>query len=406
MKSSTSLESELSLRERLAQLGQDLQEGFREVLEALPTEARRTSRLSGLAGVNKVFASRLLTAMKQTDPLAVVDRMPGPEPLRNFLARLGEGQVPRRSLLAARQAVESFDRVISREAGSRSALQTMMSSWVGEAQGEFHSRRRQTAFKAVSELKGAAVDLSLSLAILHPSADPERLDLVWVMHQIGLQRLRPDAPIRLDTRRLSDEGDRRHPEALSGAALEEVLPGDLRAFCPNGPAPIEARQVDGTMNYMLAGEAFGPHQRCDMLLVEINRAEMRRRREDQPGRRSYLYANPVPPARTLVLDVLLHRSLLGPEAPELLVYDTAGSGPKDPNDPLSAFDLLESTEELEHIDLAEGDADLPEYSRYSLLLEAVMLHLDWKPEDFGLWRARLPFPLHSSQVTVAFQPAP
>jgi len=394
------------LRERLLSLGQRLKSSLEAVLEALPTEAQRTGGLSSVAAVNKVFASRFLAALRQDNPLAVIHRLPGPDPLRRFLDGLRPLQLAPQLLLAAQEAVRQFQQLIEEEAGDRSALQTMMSSWLGEARPEFLIRRRQAAFKAVSELKGAAVDLNLSTAILHPAADPHFLDLVWSMTMIGLQRLRPGAQVRLDTRRLSDEGHARKPRTFVGEDLNQVLPGGLDAFCPHGPAPLDVQQVDGTMNYLLAGEQFGPRRRSDLLLVELNRAELRRFRADQPQRRSYIYANPVPPAQELVLDLFLHKSVLDREPPELLLYDTAGVGPRDPNDPLSRFELLEDSEALHYQDAAEGILELPGYAPYPSLVQGIMSRLDWQLQDFHLWRAHVAFPLHSSQVTMAFKPRP
>jgi hypothetical protein len=392
------------LHSRLLELGSRLQSCLQAVVNSLPQEAQRTAGMARHTQANKVFTSRLLKALRQEDGLNVVHHLPGPDPLLKFLDDDGMKEVPERLLIHARDAVRSFQTLIEEEAGNRTSLQTMMSSWLVDTRGEFEQRRRQAAFKAVSELKGSAVDLNLSVAILNPSENPRMMDLVWLMGMIGLQRLRPDAQIRLDTRRISDEGNERHPTTLAGAPLDGMLPAGFEDFCPNGPAPLEAQQVGGTMNYMLAGSQFGPRQRSDMLLIEVNRDELRRIREDDPTRKSYLYANPVPPTQQLVLDVWLHKSLLGAEPPELLIYDTAGSGPKDPNESISHFDLLEVAEELEYHDGNDGVPDIPQYSKYEKLMGEVMDQLEWAIEDFHLWRVNCPYPLHSSQVTIAFRP--
>jgi len=392
------------LRQRLLTLGQELQSALQAVVQRLPPEAQRTTGLSSLGRVNKVFASRLLKALRQEDPMAVVHHLPGPEPLRRFLDGMPQEHLSPRIRQQAKSAVESFQQLIETEAGDRAALQTMMSNWLGDARQEFELRRRQAAYKAISELHGASVDLNLSAAILHPSANEDFLDLVWLMSMIGLQRLRPGAQLRVDTRLMSDEGHQRQPKVFIGEELEQILPEGLGAYCPHGAARIEAEQLQGTMNYFLGGEDFGPHRRSDMLLVEANREELRRYRPEEPNRRSYVYSNPTPPSQGLVLDLFLHKSLLDEEAPELLIYDTAGVGPRDPNDPLCRFDVLEQAEELDYADSAHGFLPVSEYPPYERLLGHVLERLDWNPKEFHLWRARVAYPLHSSQVTVAFKP--
>jgi hypothetical protein len=394
------------LQQRLLELGEALRASLGAVVGGFPPEAARTAGLSRHAGVNKVFASRLLSALRQDDPLAVVHKLPGPEPLRRFLLGLAEDRVDLAVQRQALAAVDAFDRLIEAEAGDRSALQAIMTPWLDEARQEFTLRRRQAAFKAVSELKGAAVDLHLSTVLLHPSEDPAFLDVVWAMALVGVQRLSPGAQVRLDTRRLSDEGQERRTRTLLGEELGALLPGGLEAFCPHGPAALEAREQAGTMNYLLAGDAFGPRSRCDMLIAELNRGELRRFRHDQPDRRSFVYGTPLPPAQDLVLDLLIHKSVLDREPPELLVYDTAGSGPHDPNDPVSAYDLMAVEEEPEHRDLAEGLLPLEAYPRYADWIGALLGRLDWLAADFHQWRVRMAYPLHSSQITLAYKPRP
>lgn len=404
MKTPQTARETADLRAKLRKLGATLQEQLLAVVAALPAEHQRPAGLARFTGTNKVFTSRLLKALQQEDPLSVVHHLPGPDPMLRFLASEGVAPLPDRLLQRARKAVRTFQEIIDQEAGDRASLQTLMSSWIGGAREEFDQRRRQAAFKAISELKGVAVDLDMSMAILHPGSDPRMIDLVWMIGKIGLQRLRPDAQVRLDTRRMSDEGTERQPTAIDGAPLEGQFALDLDRFCPHGRAPLEAKQVGRTMNYLLAGSQFGPKQRCDMLLVELNRNELRRQREDEPSRRTYLYANPIPPSQRLVLDVWIHKSLSGEEAPELLIFETAGSGPKDPNDPINAFDLLESTDTLTHHDAADGIPSLEGYPPYPELMGSVLEELEWAAEEFRCWRVDMPYPLHSSQVTIAFRP--
>ncbi|MGB0953419.1 MAG: hypothetical protein ACPG31_09345 [Planctomycetota bacterium] len=392
-----------NLQNRLVELGKVLQSTLQGVVEALPVEFQRPAGMARHTGTNKVFTSRLLKAIHQEDPLNVVHHLPGPDPIFRFLKSDGVVALPSSLVNRANKATTTFQHIIDQEAGDRASLQTLMSSWIGTAREEFDQRRRQAAFKAVSELKGAAVDLNVSLAILHPGAEEGMMDLVWLMGMIGLQRLRPDAQVRLDTRRMSDEGKERQPTSLDGAPMDGILELDLEGFCPHGRAPLEACQVGGTMNYLLAGNQFGPKQRSDLLLIEVNRNELRRVREDDPNRRTYLYANPIPPSQRLVLDVLLHKSLLDSEPPELLIYDTAGSGPKDPNDPISAFDQMESTDTLRYHDMADGFPEVEGYKQYPALMERVLQELAWKPEEFHLWSVDIAYPLHSSQVSVAFK---
>ena len=80
----------------IAALGEAFVATLEPILAELPSAAAGPVALGKALGLDKVFTSRLLKAVRKShDPLATVHTIPGPEPLGRFLKaarRAGGGQ--------------------------------------------------------------------------------------------------------------------------------------------------------------------------------------------------------------------------------------------------------------------------------------------------------------------------
>lgn len=385
-----------SARERITRLGRDLRASLQALVDAFPAGAGGPQNLAEASGTNKVFTSRLGKALRQTAAEGVVYHLPGPDPLARFVAALGARDVDPLKVAEARAAVAAFERVIREEAGSRSGFNAMVSAWLPDSQEEFELRRRQTVFRATSELKGASAGTTLGTVALHPSADGEQVDVLWVMGQLGLRRLRPGAAVKLATRRMSGKEDARDPQLLASAL-------GLEAFCTAPPAPVLQRRAGRTVHYLLGDSGYGNSSAVDLLVAELNLAEVRRLR---PGdaRLGYVFAEVSTPVERLAFDVLLHDGLFAGGAPELRVYDTTFDGVADPNDEARGVDLLETSDQVRHAGRGVDRLAVDAMPGYRDMLRAVLGHAGWAPEDFTAWTLRSDYPLYGSQYALCFRP--
>lgn len=387
--------------ERLAALGGELQRTLAAVVEALPADASAMQAVRNSAGMNKVFASRLLKALRQADPLAVLYHLPGPEPLRRFLA--GADAAPERRRQAATTAVDAFERLVREETGGRGGLNALISAWLpDEQQGDFAFGRKQDVYRAWSQLKGAAADTSIVTVLLWPSADRSRVDVVCFMGLLGLRRLRPGAVVKLATRRLTREVVQRAPEPHAGFG-NGADPFALHEFCAAPPAPIEPRRTGDTMHYLLGGRAFGLRSSVDMLLAEVNRSELEYgRAPGAPPRLSHVFAEVSTPVRTLLFDLIVHEDLYPGQQPDLFLYDTTFEGCADVNDPARDLDRLDLPESV--VALGPGVAALtaPEMPRYPALVAQIGERLGWNLAAARAFRCRVDYPPYGAQVVLAF----
>jgi len=242
----------------------------------------------------------------------------------------------------ATSLIDEFDELLVMGMGGRSALTSLLSAWSGEVRQEFELRRKQAAWRAISELRGATLDLSVSAVLLRPANVPGRLDVTWIIGLIGLQRLRPGVPIKATTRRLAPEDGERQPRDLDGQILDGVTTGRLDEFCVSPPGRFLIQRRGDLLQYMLDGSSYGPHAAVDLLLAEVNEAEMAASVAAGSGRRGWVYSDSPVPTKKTVLDVFVHEDAYPGAEPELLLYDTTSDGTADVND-LSLIHISEPT---------------------------------------------------------------
>jgi len=393
-----------ALEVRIARTGEDLLEAFRGVLGSVPDQPQGPQALAKRIHIDKVLASRLLKAVRSPDAMSVLHRMPGPEPLRRVLRAASKQGADADLVERAERAVARFEGLIRDDLGDRGALDAIVSAWVPEARREFELRRKQTAYRAMSQLKGAEARAILATVVLHPAADGQTLDIVWINGLIGLHRIRPGAAVKLVTRRIVPEESGRAPFTLSGDRIEEGQLALYDDYCSDPPPRVELHRAGDVIHYTLADGAFGPGAVQDVVTAEVNRGEMRRYVPRETRRKGYVFAEAALPARALQLDAIVHREVYPGSDPTLRLYDTAFEGVADVNDPgreIDQLDLLESVEFLGQGVARIGSSVVPRYTR---MIGDVFARLGWDRSAYRAYRCLIDYPVYGTQVALCFDP--
>lgn len=389
------------LEDRVRDLGRELADALARVSDGLGGPHLGPRKLATLLGTTIVNTSRLLKAITCSDPVAVLAHLPGPEPLRRLLAAARGKGVDTATLAQARAAVERFEALIQEEGGDRGSFDAILSAWLPDQRQRFEARRRQSAFKALSELRGCSADLDTSTILVHPSADPTRVDLACLQGMYGLRRLRPDVVVKFGTRRLAHGDDPRRPTNLDGEpAADGLFSVRLDEFCPVRPGPLEARRYGDDVLYTLGETGFGPQSAVDVVVGEVNRAELPA--EVEPGRLRFFFHLVGTPTRRALLDLFVHRDLLGSGAPELVVYDTTCEGPANVNERVRDVDRIavgEAIESLGHGPDALRGSGVP---RYGELVGTACEKLGWDLGDLRGYRVAMEHPLVGMQICMVF----
>lgn len=401
-----SLSIEPPLERRIARIGESLAVRVSRLVAAVPGNPQGPVSLARAIGVDKVLASRLLRAASNRDPVAVLQMMPGPEPLRRLASAAGKKGVSAELVEELQEAVDQFDDLIRNEAGDRSALDAILSAWLPEARAEFELRRKQAAFRALSQLKGQAAATFLSSVFLHPSVDGEHIDIVWIIALLGLQRLRPGVAVKFATRRVSGENAPRQPRTLDGVPVEGFDGLRLDQFSSSPPAELQVHRVNDVVHYTLAESGFGPRSAADLVFAEANFGELPRYVPSEKKRKRHVFAEVSTPSKLLVFDALVHEDVFSGVDPTLHIYDTAFEGVADVNDPSRDIDRMDLIESIQPLGKGISKFRVTEVPWYSDLLHLVCTKLNWAGERFRAFRCRIDYPIYGSQVAMAFETIP
>lgn len=395
---------ETELESRILAVGGRLRNSIKGLIDPFSVITPGPQALARLLGVDKVLTSRVLKATRSADPIAATHSMPGPEPLRRLIKAAARRGASAGAVAEAGAAIDQFEALIRDRVGDRSQLDAILSAWDPRARREFELRRKQAAFKAMSQLKGAQADAILATVLLHPSSDGKRIDVVWLSGLIGLRRVRPGVRVKLSTRRLSAADGARRPTTLGGTPVDDPDSLVLLPFCSEPAPKLTAQRIGEVVHYTLGGGTFGRDSGIDALFAEVNRAELPRYLPAGSTRKSYFFAEASTNAAVLQFDVLVHRDLYPGPGPALRLYDTSFEGVASVNDPardMDQLDMLESIEPLGESLPRIRSGDVP---RYAELLAHAFGSLGYLGSDFRGYRCRIEYPVYGSQVTMVFQP--
>ena len=391
-----------TLEVRINAAGEDLLKGLATVLGQIPATDAGPQQLAKELGIDKVLASRILKALRAPDPMSVVHRVPGPEPMRRLLKATSKLGVNPEDLSNANSAVDRFESLIRSEIGDRSALDAILSAWVPEARREFEMRRKQAAFRAMSQLKGAQADVYAEAVIFYPSPDNEHIDIVWIKAVIGLHRLRPGVVVKFTSHRQIEDQSGRKTYTLAGDPVDSVSSATLENYCSKPTPSLDVHHAGELMHYTLQENCFGASSSIDLVTCEVNRSEMPRYIPDERNRKAWASSDINIPSKRMQFDVLVHKDLYNRSFPELRIYDTTINGQADINDPardVDQLDLLESIESLGEGLNRFGSSLVPNYRK---MIEEVCTKLSFDASTLRGYRCVADYPIYGSQTAMIF----
>ena len=401
---SSQANGEDELERRITLVGDSLLQGFIPVVSALVRSETGPQQLAQLLGVDKVLTSRLLKAMRTSDPVSAVHRMPGPDPLRRLLKASARAGVDVELIKEANKFVDRFESLIRDDVGDRGTLEAIVSAWVPEARRKFELRRKQAAYRAVSQLRGAHCKVIAATVFLHPSDNGESIDIVWLNGLIGLQRVRPNASAKIATRRFSGEGDGRAPLTLDGRPVNCLEGLILPEFCSRPLPGLNVHATGEVVHYSLGGSAYGPRSSVDVMVAELNTGELDRYVPAESDRMRFVFAEVSMPTCAIQFDAFVHKDLGGAATPQLTVYDTAFEGVASVNNRTRDIDRIDLIESVESIGWGASSARSTDVPRYTDAIAHVFERVGWRADEFHAFRCRSEYPLYGSQITLSWKP--
>ncbi len=390
------------LEQRINDAGEALLQSFVRVIDQVPGGDSGPQRLAKELGIDKVLASRMLKAIRSPDAMSMVHRVPGPEPMRRVIKASSKLGVNSNDIRSAGEAIDRFESLIRTEIGDRSALDAILSAWVPEARREFELRRKQSAFRAMSQLKGAEAKVYAEAAIFYPSADDEHIDIVWIKSVIGLHRLRPGMGVKFTSHRKVEDGSGRQTYTLGGDPVEGMHNATLEKYCSSPTPTLEARQAGEMLHYLLEPVGFGAGSAIDLVTCEVNRGEIPRYIPKSRNRKAWASSDINIPSQRMQFDVLVHKDLYASAFPELRIYDTTISGQADINDPSRDVDQLDLLETIENLGSGLGRFGSSHVPKYRAMLQDVCETLGFDGDMLRGYRVCSDYPIYGSQTSMIF----
>jgi len=402
----------LKMDDLIASVGDDLSSALNQLVDALPDAPYRPQELARALGVNKDLSSRMLNALDQDDPLALVYQLPGPVPLRRLVkAAQGKG-VAGTMAKDAHRAIDRFELLIRDHAGDRASLDAIIAARIPESREKLETVNRQLVYRGMAQLKGVSVDVTINTAILSPSKDGEHLDGMWLVMFKSLRRIRPNTPIRFHSRRIGKE-DPSQASDQSGGHIRKTLTGHdvssadglvLSRYCSEPLPEIRAQSSGDTTHYMLVGDEVGLASEMDIAVGEHTPSCIMAFKEPGETTRHGPVAGVLIPTKLLVFDVLVHKDAFMGDHPELLVYEMGSQGLADMNDPARDGDRIQTIDTVVDLGWGLDSMRIPEARTYTSMLRESLKAMSLDERNFRVYRCQNQYPVFGTQYSLAFTP--
>lgn len=397
-----------SLEARIKLAGKNLCSAIQELTEQVPASATSTQDFARALKIHRTLASRVLNAIRTDDPLAAISRMPRSEGLR-ILLQAAKPTVSRHAIQRAEEALREFELIVRTELGGWDGFDAALTEWLPDARARFELSSKQLAFKGMANLLGMRADVQLDTAIYYPDASGEKCDIALIEGLVNLRRLRPSVrvPIAVHT------PDPNTPRPLQ-FTLETVPASEatnhyplLEQFCSSPCPRLEAIRTGEMTNYVLAGKEIGANSAVDVFAASVVRGgrPMHRRPGDPPVRPMWS-AGVNLPAKTLLMNILVHEDVWPGNQPELFVYDMHVRGIASPDDPTREFDRMDIVETIQSLGKGAARFRATELGSHVEIVQHVCARLGWDSRRLRGYRVRVQYPLLTAQHCIAFSPLP
>lgn len=395
------------LRRRAESVGRSLQSSVAALIQQLQASGARDQKaMQAALQLSQSAVSRLISSVRQGDPLATMCSIPGPEALRQMLKGASRTGADTACLRSVEAAVAEFEQFVDAEIGDRTTLDAVLSDWVRESRASFELRHKAAAFKSMSALRGVQAELVFSTGILHPTADPARHDCIGLDGVLGCRRTRPSGALHLFGYSLVPDARELRITSLDGRAPAGLLDMMLPGFSTVPADSVHTTVHGGVMQTAVHGLPLGRSRPegadliCAQRLHGVHRA--RRAHAEDGAPTAGLGGQAEPPAACYVVDALLHDDVWPGVEPELRLYDTVVRGVAHPDDTARRSDRLDMLEAVQFLGHGLDAFRLPEYPRYTELVAHACERAGWDASRLRGYRCTVRYPVYGAQIGLSF----
>jgi hypothetical protein len=384
---------------------QEVRRTLIELYASVGADPNAPQEVSRKYGIHRNLTWKMSRVMSAGDPFATLQHLPGDSGLEIAIEAFRKAGAPAAALKNVEAALLGFDEVVKLHAGERAHLELMLDSAGLLGTSSALERSRDLAFEGLSGLWGVQAKAKLTTGFVAPSlTKPNHVDCVLVGGYGGFRRLRNQATWTLFRfSGYNDDGTPRGYTPDSSTEIEKPGPGHparmLSRFCSPNMPNLSVTTNEGIADYVLPSGPIGNLGAFDCYFGHIipNLPYFKR-----PGDERAAFASAITlPTEILVLDTIIHKSLLTPGL-EVVTFGFPNGSPENPHSQKHrcSLPIVEPVVELAGNPPAVAHVTVP---RYHEVANAVYERMGWKPTDFRGLRVTMRHPPMSSLVEVRWQ---
>ena len=381
----------LSLESQAAEVVGQVRESLRVLLDELPGPVLQAVDLQRALDLDKKLAWQVFRVARSTG-LAEVANIPPRSSIRRLVQAARKHRVQKPLLDRISAAFTHFEEFTVQQAGDREGLHSLLSGTSSGKNDQYEAKIRRALFRANAHIWGAQVRTQVRTVIWLPRPDQRVEDVVLVMGDIGMQRLRESEPLSIvrwirthDSPGNSVTGDSTAPRVQTGPSVDKGV-GLLREFCSDPlPEMVPKQSVLGGVETELvipAGRAGA---------VSIYSRQMMENGEPTPHS---LYDGRMfvtMPVETVVWELMIPAGLTDPASARVAVY---GRRPH----PEQVYDerprdLLPQQESVRYFGQLDHVPPLEESPQHAAAISHVLAEFGWLGKTFDAYRARVQYPV-------------
>ncbi len=367
---------------------------LRAIVASTSPQPPSPTHLANRLGLSRVTISKLLGSLDQSTLFDTLERIPGPDSLRDFVQSTSRINTPPALIASAVASIDRFETLIRDHFGTRDALHAAIGSQSASLRSRIDIAARGDVFKGLRQVLGMEAETWLTAMFFVPNAtEPEWASVTTIHGAIGMRRLRPDAQVYFTF------GPPFHEPGCEPELSKS--PVSLQEHYTNEPASLEVSMSGSQLRHRLIGDRLGKNAKADMLAVSHSvRGSRRFSAPESKLRGISIFVDT--PVRMLVADAIVHRDVFPDSEPELLVYNPGARGPANPNDSSRDADRVPTGEPVVQMPNNAQRFDLDEVPNYRRMVESVSRQIGCSLSDFRVYRLRLAYPVPCFQHVIAF----
>jgi len=382
-----------------------------QAVDADPTLPREVARQFQL---DKSLTWKVARVINAKDSFEAIGHIPGASGLQILIRAMADAGADDEAVERVRGAIQAFDAMVEVHTGDRASLELMLDS-MGRSPSQRLERSRKLAFKGNSGIWGVQARVRLTCHILAPNpAMPHLLQSGLIGGMLDFRRLRPEQHWPLfrihhyhdDGTPWEQLGNTTSSATTDGTAepIGETQPGQphglIRAFCSGDMSTImPVRDEQGT-TYLQHGGRVGKTGEVSCVIGQIDRVGVPRYR-DEHNTVGELYSTITAPIETLLVDLLVHRSVAETIEPSVSLIGRP-TGELDMSPLARTKTALPMSERLSSIGSGPPALASPLMPRYEELVALAFEQGGWDLREFVGLRLVMKHPPMPSSVVVRF----